>query len=213
MKWKALGLFLIALSFVLTIHYYLLLPEKIAIHWNIEGPNNYANKVSLFFFLSFLFVLWLLFLLIPRMDSLKRNIKNFQKVYEKFCILIIGFMFYIIIFVIYTNLYTIMQIHYFVIPAVSIVLYVCGELCKYAKRNRFIGIRTPWTLSSNYVWKKTHKQGEKLFKFSSFLLVLALVIDYFTKYEKVICFSIFLIISIVVYLVVYSYLVYTKKKR
>jgi uncharacterized membrane protein len=32
-----------------------------------------------------------------------------------------------------------------------------------AKRNFFIGIRTPWTLSSDRVWDETHKLGARMF--------------------------------------------------
>jgi len=213
MKWRAIGLIIVMLSFVLAIYYYPLLPKRIAIHWDIEGPDSYAGKIWLFSFPLFSLVLWLLFLLIPRIDPLKRNIKKFQDVYEKFCILILGFMLYVTAFVVYANLYAISEAHYFIVPAVAIILYACGELCKYAKINWFIGIRTHWTLTSDSVWKKTHKQGENLFKFASLLLILALIIDYFTKSGEIIYFIILLILATVGYLVVYSYLVYTKRKR
>ena len=213
MKWGAIGLVIIVLSFVLTIYYYPLLPKRIAIHWNIEGPDRYVNKIWLFSFPLFSIGLWLLFLLIPRIDPLKKNVKKFQSVYEKFCVLTLGFMFYVTTFVVYANLYVVSQAHYFVIPAVAIILYACGELCKYAKRNWFIGIRTPWTLSSDYVWKRTHKQGEKLFKFASILLILSLIIDYFTKSGEIIYFTILLIIATACYLILYSYLIYAKRNR
>ncbi|MEM1515464.1 MAG: SdpI family protein [Candidatus Bathyarchaeia archaeon] len=41
---------------------------------------------------------------------------------------------------------------------------IIGILCEDSKRNWFIGIRTPWTLSSDRVWEKTHRLGGKLFK-------------------------------------------------
>lgn len=213
MKWKAIGLIIVMLSFVLAIYYYPLLPKRIAIHWNTEGADSYASKIWLFSFPLFSLILWLLFLSIPYIDPLKRNIRKFQSAYEKFCVLMLGFMFYVTAFVVYANLYVIEQAHYFIVPAIAMILYACGELCKYAKRNWFIGIRTPWTLSSDYVWKKTHKQAEKLFKFASLLLILALIIDYLTKSEEIFYFIILLILATVGYLIVYSYLIYTKRKR
>ncbi len=213
MKWRVIGVAIVALSFILTIYYYPLLSERITIHWNIEGPDRYVSRIWLFSFPLFSLGLWLLFLLIPRIDPLKKNVKKFQGAYEKFCVLTLGFMFYVTAFVIYANLYVVRQAHYFVIPVVSIILYACGELCKYTRRNWFIGIRTPWTLSSDYVWKKTHKQGEKLFKFTSLLLIITLFINYFTKSGEIFYFTVLLIIVTVGYLIFYSYLLYIKRNR
>ncbi len=47
---------------------------------------------------------------------------------------------------------------------IGILLLYIGILCENAKRNWFIDIRTPWTLSSERVWDKTHKIGGRLFK-------------------------------------------------
>ena len=52
----------------------------------------------------------------------------------------------------------------FVIPVTGVLLYASGVLIKNAERNWFAGIRTPWTLSSDYVWDKTHQLGGYIFK-------------------------------------------------
>jgi len=46
----------------------------------------------------------------------------------------------------------------------GLLFFYTGILCGNAKRNWFIGIRTPWTLSSEIVWERTHRIGGKLFK-------------------------------------------------
>ncbi|MCK7526814.1 MAG: SdpI family protein [Ignavibacteriales bacterium] len=45
------------------------------------------------------------------------------------------------------------------LPAMGLLFIVIGSMLRKAKRNFFIGIRTPWTLSSDYVWDKTHQLG------------------------------------------------------
>jgi uncharacterized membrane protein len=42
-----------------------------------------------------------------------------------------------------------------------------------AKRNFFIGIRTPWTLSNDMVWDETHKLGGRLFVAAGIITLLA----------------------------------------
>jgi len=92
------------------------------------------------------------------------------------------------------------------IPAMAILFYYAGILIQNAKRNWFIGIRTPWTLSSEGVWEKTHKLGSKLFKIAAVLILLTLFApDYFL-------YSVFLLIAFSLYLVLYSYLEFRKEK-
>jgi uncharacterized membrane protein len=49
-------------------------------------------------------------------------------------------------------------------PAMGILFYIAGVMMSRAKRNYFIGIRTPWTLNNEEVWNKTHRLGGLLFK-------------------------------------------------
>jgi uncharacterized membrane protein len=70
--------------------------------------------------------------------------------------------------------------------------------------NWFIGIRTPWTMSSELVWKKTHVLGGKLFKISGAIAVLG-IFGLYSIYLVVVP-----LIASALYLVVYSYLEYQK---
>jgi uncharacterized membrane protein len=47
---------------------------------------------------------------------------------------------------------------------IGILFLYIGFLMEHAEPNWFVGIRTPWTMSSNSVWKKTHQKGAILFK-------------------------------------------------
>jgi uncharacterized membrane protein len=52
------------------------------------------------------------------------------------------------------------------LPFLGILFIFIGYMLRQAKRNWFIGIRTPWTLSSDSVWDKTHRLGSALFMLS-----------------------------------------------
>ena len=84
---------------------------------------------------------------------------------------------------------------------------IAGVLTENAKRNWTIGIRTPWTLSNETVWNKTHKIGGKLFKIVAIISLSGLFLQ---KY------AIFLIIvpviSVAIYTIIYSYVEYRKQK-
>jgi uncharacterized membrane protein len=95
----------------------------------------------------------------------------------------------------------------FLSPALAILFYSTGILIENAKRNWFIGIRTPWTMSSDKVWDKTHKLGGKLFKIVGILALLAI---FFESYAILIIVVPVIIVSI--YTIVYSYFGYQKEK-
>jgi len=89
---------------------------------------------------------------------------------------------------------------------IGILFFYIGILCENAKRNWFIGIRTPWTLSSERVWEKTHKIGGKLFKIAG---VIAFFGVFFQSYA--LFFILVPVISVAAYTIIYSYFEYQKE--
>jgi len=45
------------------------------------------------------------------------------------------------------------------LPALALLFFYIGVMLRHTKKNRFVGIRTPWTLSSDSIWDKTHHLG------------------------------------------------------
>ena len=83
-----------------------------------------------------------------------------------------------------------------------------GGFLKTAKRNWFIGIRTPWTLSNDKVWDKTHQLGSKLFMASGIISLLGLF-----KSKCLIWFLLVPVLLSTLILFVYSYLEWKKLKK
>ena len=86
----------------------------------------------------------------------------------------------------------------------ALFIYI-GFFLEKTKQNWFIGIRTPWTLSSPEVWEKTHKLGGKLFKAAGVLSVLSV---FFPAYAFLVVIA--LVIASAIATVIYSYLVYAR---
>ena len=93
-------------------------------------------------------------------------------------------------------------------PAFGMLFYYLGILTQNAKRNWFIGIRTPWTLSSDVVWDKTHRIGGKLFKAAGIIALLGALIP-----QYAIFFILVPVISIVAFSFVYSYVEYSRQNK
>jgi uncharacterized membrane protein len=150
----------------------------------------------------------LLFMIIPRIDPRKSNIEKFRKYYDNFVLLIIVFLFYIYLLTIFWNMGFRFNMITLLSPAFAILFYYSGVLIENAKMNWFIGIRTPWTLSSEKVWDKTHKIGGKLFKIAGIIAIAGML---FPSYA--IFFILVPMLSAAIYSVVFSYIEYQKETK
>jgi len=200
---------IILISFGIGLYFYSQMPGEMASHWNIQGEvDGYMPKFWGLFLMPFIsLAMFLLFILIPKIDPLKENIEKFRKYFDRFMILIILFLFYIYLLTIFWNLGNEFNMNQALPPALGVLFFYCGTLIQKAKRNWFIGIRTPWTLSSAEVWDKTHQLGGKLFKVAG---VIALVGVVFPDYA-----FFFILIPVIVasiYTVFYSYFKYREEK-
>jgi uncharacterized membrane protein len=75
--------------------------------------------------------------------------------------------------------------------------------------NWFMGIRTPWTLSSQQVWDETHRLGGKLFKISGALTFLGV---FFNGWIALLLAILPVLLS-GVYVIIYSYILFKKEKQ
>lgn len=200
---------IIAFNLGLLLLIYPSLPDKLSTHWDLNGVvNGYMDKNIAFLFIPILIVLLtILLLVLPKIDPLAKNIKQFQNTLNIFIIGLCIFLFYIQDIIILINLGYQINITQFLIPALAGLFYLVGILIEKAEPNYTIGIRTPWTLASNVVWYKTHKLGGKLYKLSAILSLIGL-------FWPIHGFIIFLItiIGTSLFLVFYSYTVYHKFK-
>jgi uncharacterized membrane protein len=93
------------------------------------------------------------------------------------------------------------------VPAFAILFYYAGILIEKSKRNYFIGIRTPWTLTSDEVWDKTHRLGGKSFKAAGIASLAGLLFPKIAFY-----LVIGLVLTAAIISVVYSYLIWRQAK-
>lgn len=207
-KSQIITLLIIFSSFIIGFYFYPQMPEKMASHWDMQGQvDGYMSKFWGLFLMPLISIgLFLLFVLIPKIDPLKANIEKFRKYFDIFVVLIILFLFYIYLLTISWNLGFRFSMNQLLPPAMGILFYYLGILVEKAKRNWFIGIKTPWTLSSDRVWDKTHKIGGKLFKVAGAIAFLGI---FFQDYA--ISFVIFPVILVAGYTIVYSYFEYQKE--
>jgi uncharacterized membrane protein len=196
------------LSFGIGLYFYPQIPAKMSSHWNIKGQvDGYMSKFWGTFLIPFiLFGLTLVFLAIPRIDPLKNNIEKFSKYYDGFIIIFLIFMLSVHLQVILWNIGIRISPNVMLPIGLGLLFFYIGVLCENAKRNYFIGIRTPWTLNSDKVWHKTNKLGGKLFKIAGIIAFIGVFFRNFTLF-----FVLIPAILAPIYPIIYSYLEYQKE--
>ncbi len=201
---------LILASFLLGAYLYPIMPERIASHWDASGSvNGYMPKLlGLFFMPVISTVLFLVFLVIPRIDPLKENIAKFRAYFDLFILLLFGFLFCLYLLTILWNLGYRFNIIQLMAPAIGLLIFYAGVMTENAKQNWFIGVRTPWTLSSEWVWNKTNRLAGKLFKAAGILAMLGAVFP-----EHAIWFILVPVVLAGVYPIIYSYQEYQREIR
>lgn len=201
---------IVLLAFVLSIAVYPQMPEQMATHWNARGKvDGYMSPFWGLFFLPLLLLgLVLLFLAIPRIDPLRANLAAFQAYYDGFIVVFCLFMLLVHLQVILWNSGIEISPNVTMPLGFGLMFYYLGVLLAHAKRNWIIGIRTPWTLSSDTVWAKTHQRGATLFKLAGGIAVLG---AFFPEYAYL--FILAPVLGVAAYTILYSYYVYREEQR
>ena len=198
----AITLLIILATFVLGVALYPHLPAHLATHWNMQGNvNHFTPKFWSVFGLPFIMIgIAALFLLIPLIDPLKKNIAVFRPYFDLFVVLLMLFLFYAYLLVIIWNMGNHFNMNEALVPALGALFYYIGVLMAHAQPNWFVGIRTPWTLSNTTVWRDTHRLGGRLYKIAGLIAVLGFFVPQYALWVAVIPL---LIVSL--FLIIYSY--------
>ncbi len=201
---------LIIITLISAVYFYNVLPEQVITHWNFAGEaDGYSNKsVSVVMIPLIMILMYFLFQWLPKIDPKKRNYKDFKSTYKIFQLVIIAF-FAIIYFIInLINLGFDISVTKLITFLVGLMFVIFGFILKDVKPNWFIGIRTPWTLSSEKVWKKTHQFGGKIFMITGLLFVIS---GFVTEGIAIAMFVV--ILALVFSIMLYSYLEYKKQPK
>lgn len=188
------------------------LPDQVPSHWNADDQvDGYMPKIWGVLLMP-LIALGLLVLLtvIPTLDPLTANIAQFRETFNLFIVFIVVFLLYVhALTLVWALGYDDFKMSAALLPMIGLLFIFIGYLLRKAKRNFFIGIRTPWTLSSDSVWDKTHQLGSVLFMLSgAFALAGSL-------FGGMMAFWLLFVplIGSVLFLVVYSYVLYRAETR
>jgi uncharacterized membrane protein len=135
------------------------LPESMAVHWDLDGnPNGWMPRPFGAFFLPvFLLVLWQIMRVLPRIDPRQENYPGFAAAYEAIIAATLLLLFATHGIVLGQALGYHVPIARLVPALVGALFVVMGTAMPRMKPNWWVGVRTPWTLSNDRVWSRTHR--------------------------------------------------------
>ncbi|APX99397.1 SdpI family protein [Lacinutrix venerupis] len=202
---------IILIPFIYLAFIWNVLPEQVPIHWNANGEiDGWGSKATLLIIPFILPVLiYVILSLVPKIDP-KQKIEATSKKFYNIKLLLTLFMSVLALFILYSSKSQSFTNPNIIIMLIGLLYVILGNYMKTIKTNYFIGIRTPWTLENDIVWKKTHKLAGKYW-FIGGLLVILLGFILEPKPNMVSFIIITTIITIIP--VVYSYVIFKQLKQ
>ena len=183
-------------------------PDRMAVHWNLQGvPDGFAGRISGLLLLPMVsLAVYLLTLCLPWLDPGRANYQNFAGAYNAIRISVTLFLALIYMVMVLTALGYQINMTTVVGLGMGALFVVLGNVMGKIRPNWFVGVRTPWTLSSKISWTRTHRLAGWLF------IAMGLLAAAWGLFQTPWMFGLMLAVDAgcALVIVVYSYVVYRK---
>ena len=165
MRNRWLGFVVAAVALALGVWAWPRLPARVPTHWNIHGvPDGYSSRlIAVLLMPGIVLALNGLFRILPLLDPRRVNYEKFQDTYW----LIANAL------VIANGLGVPVAMARLMPVGIGLLFIVLGNSLARVQPTWFVGIRTPWTLSSDTVWRKTHRTGGFTFVIAGGVMITA----------------------------------------
>ena len=188
-----------------------LLPETVPVHWNIHGEIDGYGSRLLYLVISVLpLIIYYGMDFTKKIDPKYENIKKKEDIYELFKYFL-TVLFMVLAVVMYLLAMNAIKVNASILISIIMgsMFVVMGNYMPKVPQNYFLGIRTPWAIENETVWKKTHRMGGHLFVLCGICICVAAFISSSMMVVMVLISSVGLSIG----LYAYSYLVYKKLRK
>jgi uncharacterized membrane protein len=172
------GLVALAVAAIFSIWAYPELPAQVATHFDLHGdPNGWSSRLFASVFVPALgIVLAVVFTVLPRIDPRQANYALFRPTYWTIVNAVLVLLAAVHIFSLGKALGWTINMTRVAGVGVGGLFVLLGNRMSHIRPNWFLGIRTPWTLSSDTVWRKTHRFGGVAFVIAGLCLTATAVV-------------------------------------
>jgi uncharacterized membrane protein len=162
----AFGMGILALPF---------LPAQVPSHWNIAGEvDGYSSPLTAALLTpALILALAVILPRLPKIDPRRENYAQFQGTYALTINAIALFLTALHLLTLAFALGAGFDLARLVFLGLGLLIAVIGNELGRVQPNYFMGIRTPWTLADDEVWRRTHRLGGRLLAVAGALTALA----------------------------------------
>ncbi|MBX3011599.1 MAG: SdpI family protein [Caldilineaceae bacterium] len=178
------------------------------VHWNVAGEvDRYGSKWEGLWLLPAVSLgIILLFRVIRAIDPLRANLERSMQAYHA---VLLGTLFFMAVLHVGAVLAAVgypINIGLLAAPALGVLFIIIGNYMGKIRRNYMLGVRTPWTLTSELSWNKTHRLTGKLFILSGLLIIAA------SFWSATVAFYTMMgtLLGTVAFALIYSYLIWKR---
>lgn len=202
---------LILISVMASFWFYQNMPEMVPTHWGFNGQADgwSSSGFAAFFFPVLILGIYLLMITLPSLDPRQERYAEFIKPFWVIRFLLVTFLVLVYFAASLVGVGYDLSISKIVSVGVGLLFVILGNYLGKIKPNWFVGIRTPWTLSNEEVWNKTHRLGGKLF----IILGLFFIFSFLIPISWIFPLMIGLVLLVSLGSMVYSYILYRKLPR
>ncbi|HEY3279878.1 MAG TPA: SdpI family protein [Gemmatimonadales bacterium] len=175
MRSRRYGLWVAALAVVVSVWAYGRLPDTVATHWDLRGqPDGYSSRLWAVTVMPVLVLLLTgLFRLFPKVDPKGANYDKFLDTYWLIANAVLTLVGLGHVLIVANGMGYSVQVDRLLPVGLGLLLAFLGNYMTRVEPNWFVGIRTPWTLSSDAVWRRTHRTAGWLFAFGGLMIAVA----------------------------------------
>lgn len=172
MRSRWFGLVIAALAVAMSIWAYPQLPPTVATHWSLNGtPDGFSSRWWAVAIVPIVLVfMTVVFNVLPKIDPRHENYVKFLSSYWLIANAVIVFLLVAHGLIIAAGLGFSIKIDRLMPLGIGLLFVFLGNFLTRVEPNWFVGIRTPWTLSSDTVWRRTHRTGGWVFVIGGLVL-------------------------------------------
>lgn len=201
-----IALALIAAGFALGAFYYADLPDPMPTHFGPGGkPDDFTALPWGAFIVPLISIgVWGLMRLLPAISPREFSMNRFRGAFDAVILSVVGFLTLVQFILLRTAINPGFDPSMWIQLLVGGILLIVANFMTKTRPNFFFGIRTPWTLASEEVWFRTHRQG------AWFLAAIGVVAMVTAPFGAGLYLLIGLVVFSALWLVVYSYIAYVR---
>ncbi len=216
MKSKSLNYFMLLMMlvvFIVAVYAYVNLPAdgRYPVHWNIKGvPDRYGSRTEVVIIGPIIAAgIYVLARVLPKIDPKKLNYAKFSGEYNLLMGIIMLVLSAVYIIAVLAALGVKVKVELWIPGIIGVLFIIIGNYLGRVKQNWFMGIKTPWTLSNEKVWYKTHRFSARIFV----LLGVFMIIEAFTGFVMNQAILVTLILGAALLPIAYSYIIYRQIEK